>query len=476
MQFLFPIWLSALAALSIPVIIHLWNIRPGKTLKVGSISLITEASKISSRSFKIQDILLLMLRCLLLALLALFLSAPVWQSYLSNKNIKGWVLIPKENFKQSYQKFKPTIDSLTAAGYEFHYFNQGFTKADIKKLLTDTLAADTTTTANYWSLISRLNTKLSPARRVYVFTPNNLGHFTGSKPAVSLNLQWRTYTPTDSTSKWVAAIANTGTNTRKVTYGNSNPQAVYFTEQSLPNGQEIKIDQNEIVVPDTSTLKIAIYTNKYAVDAHYLMAALTAAVNFTGQRAIIKQYTQADQIPAGQNWLFWLSEQAVSERLKSGNIFTYVNGKANTVNTSINTQNAHVALFKRVAATDKNGFILTDGFGNAVLSLKQQPKVNIYHFYTHFNPLWTDLVWGEDFPKIILKLIDNQVYSQPIRYDQRILSTQQIQPNISGKGESPALTAKTEQTDVSKYFWLALVLVFIAERLLSHKTKPITNG
>jgi UDP-N-acetylglucosamine:LPS N-acetylglucosamine transferase len=57
----------ALAALSIPVIIHLWNIRPGKTLKVGSISLITEASKSTKRSFKLLDILLLIIRCLLLS-------------------------------------------------------------------------------------------------------------------------------------------------------------------------------------------------------------------------------------------------------------------------------------------------------------------------------------------------------------------------------------------------------------------------
>jgi hypothetical protein len=30
-----PIWLFALAAIGIPVMIHLWNIKPGKTLEGG---------------------------------------------------------------------------------------------------------------------------------------------------------------------------------------------------------------------------------------------------------------------------------------------------------------------------------------------------------------------------------------------------------------------------------------------------------
>src|ERR1700743_1895371 len=118
------IWLFALAALSIPVAIHLWNIRQGKTLKVGSISLITVSSQKNSRSFKLHDLLLLLLRCLLLALLAFILMQPLWQKRINLAQIKGWILIPKESLKETYQKFKPEIDSLSKAGYEFHYFDK----------------------------------------------------------------------------------------------------------------------------------------------------------------------------------------------------------------------------------------------------------------------------------------------------------------------------------------------------------------
>src|SRR6202000_2638344 len=141
-----PIWLFALAALSIPVAIHLWNIRQGKTLKVGSISLITVSSQKRSRSLKLHDLLLLLLRCLLLALLAFVLTMPFWQRNINPSSIKGWVMIPKENLKESYQKFKPEIDSLTKAGFEFHYFNKGFEKRKLSEVLADSSALKTKNT------------------------------------------------------------------------------------------------------------------------------------------------------------------------------------------------------------------------------------------------------------------------------------------------------------------------------------------
>ena len=151
MHFLNPIWFTALAALSIPVVIHLWNIRPGKTLKVGSISIFEKASPASSRSLKLLDILLLILRCLLLAVVALLLAAPFWQQK-ANTSAKGWVLIPRIYFKQAYHQYKNKIDSLDKKGYEFHYFDAGFPKEKLDELQKTALSKTWTTrlTIGYW--------------------------------------------------------------------------------------------------------------------------------------------------------------------------------------------------------------------------------------------------------------------------------------------------------------------------------------
>ena len=138
MIFLHPIWFFALAAIGIPLAIHLWNIRKGKTLKVGSIALINAASQKRSLSRRLNDRLLLLLRCLLLILLAFVLSMPLWNRNNNLSKTKGWILIPRENIKETYQKFKPKVDSLIKAGFELHYFNKAFAKADFSKALSDT--------------------------------------------------------------------------------------------------------------------------------------------------------------------------------------------------------------------------------------------------------------------------------------------------------------------------------------------------
>jgi hypothetical protein len=486
MQFLNPIWFFALAALSIPVIIHLWNVRPGKTLKVGSISLITEASKSTRRSFKLLDILLLILRCLLLALLALLLASPVWQKAASLQKAKGLLLIPKENLKETYNKFKPQIDSLNKARYEFHYFNSGFDKSDLQKILADSSLKDTTGNANYWTLIKALDRQTAAATPVYVFTSNSINHFKGSKPAVDLNLQWQTYTAADSVSKWIASASLTNGGTIKVTLGSSNPGGVYYTDRTLQNGgtQDISVssqnglplvslkDANQTPVPvDTSTMHVAIYTDKHAVDAGYLKAVLSAAVNFSGRKAVIKEYNNPAQISSGQTWLFWLSEQAVSGGAKSSkNIFKYEAGKAIDVNTWI--EPGHITLAKLIDPKTVGEIIWKDGFGKAVLGLNG----NTYHFYSRFNPLWSDLVWNDDFPKLILNLINNKLVSLSQRYDKRVLNNAQIQLGIVKENKAIASVKAVGHTDLLHYFWLLLVAVFIAERLLSYKTKTVSNG
>ncbi|RYU86836.1 hypothetical protein EWM62_16930 [Mucilaginibacter terrigena] len=486
MQFLNPIWFFALAALSIPFIIHLWNIRPGKTLKVGSISLITEASKSTRRSFKLLDILLLILRCLLLALLAMVLASPFWQKPASSKKEKGWLLIPKETLKATYPKFKPAIDSLTRAGYSFHYFNAQFAGGDLNTIMADTTLKHTIAKANYWSLIKALDRQLSSATPVYLFTPNGINYFKGSRPQVDLNLHWQTYTAADSVSKWIASAALTNSGSIKVTLGNSSPAGIFYIEQSLQNGGSsdiavnvqsgrpfvsLKDKKDQPVAVDTATLRIAIYTDKFQVDAGYLKAALLAAVNFSGRKAIVKQYNNPGQIPGGQSWVFWLSEQVLSGSAKnSENIFRYETGKTTDVDSWI--EPGHIALAKHIDIKNEIEPIWEDGFGKPVLGLDG----HTYYFYSRFNPLWNDLVWSDDFPKLILKLISGNTVSQPPRHDKRILSNAQIQPDIKKESKVTASVKTAGERDLSRYFWLLMVAIFIAERMLSHKTKQTSNG
>ena len=508
-QFLNPIWLFAIAAVVIPIAIHLWNIRSGKVLKVGSISLMDAASRKSSRSFNLLDLLLLLLRCLLLLLLAIILAVPLWHKQLTSNKAKGWALIPKGTLQASYQHFKTSIDSLISAGYEFHYFETAFPKTDLKQVLLnpkDSLSGATNQPVNYWNLSKQLDTTVSSTLPVYIFTPSQAGYFTGAKPQLALNIHWKTYIPADSTTTLIQEAWFTNANTVKIAQGTAKPSGIRYTYTTIrsddqpnapyhvdvTNGKatvSLRTGEQKPVNIDTTTLTIAIYTDTFSADASYLEAALQAVNQFTQHKAVVKVYHDASAIPAKQDWIFWLSDKPVSHSLvqQSKQLFIYEHGKIANTNSWITQDGFSVALaggqkigsFKIVQNSDSNAeTIWRDGYGNAVLSLQRTADHNIYHFYSRFNPTWNDLVWSDEFPAWMLKLMVgyNTIENTGLT-DKLALAQQQLTP--ANMGREHAEIAKTAGLlNLSNYCWLVLVLLFIAERWLANR-KPIntsTNG
>lgn len=487
LQLLNPIWLFAITALSIPVIIHLWNIRPGKTLKVGSIAFIEAASRKSSRSFSLMDILLLILRCLLLLLLAILLAQPFWSQLTKSGKLKGWLLIPRQNIHQVYTQYKPRVDSLTKAGYELHYFNTGFAPIDTSlfKTLPDSVHNSSIKT---WSLLKQLSQQIPANIPVYLFTPNMLNSIAGTKPELNLNLHVQTYTLTDSTSKWVqnAALISTG-DAIKITEGNSKPSGTTYTNTlvqstersnsayqiNISNGQpsvSYKSDTiNKAIAVDTATLRIAIYSDN-STDANYLIAALSSIKQFTQRKIEIAKYTDTTKIPHGLSWLFWLSDKLIlaSAETKTSKLFVYDYGKVQNVHSWIGGTN--ISLSKIVAARPAQ-IIWPDGFGNPVLSLDADGKT--YHFSTHFDPTWNDLVWSNAFPQMMLNLLTEP--EKDSLHDKRAIDNKQLSPRLSEDKTTATQSKLTHQTDLSKAFWLALVVIFLLERLLAHRTKSTEN-
>ncbi len=77
--------LFGLAAVSIPIIIHLLNKMQVREMAWAAMRFLQESIEKNQRRLQMEDILLLLLRCLLVALLVLVLSRPTWQS----KSITG---------------------------------------------------------------------------------------------------------------------------------------------------------------------------------------------------------------------------------------------------------------------------------------------------------------------------------------------------------------------------------------------------
>jgi hypothetical protein len=502
MHFLNPIWFIATGAVLIPLVIHLWSVKSGKVLKVGSISLMGEALRQSSRSFRLQDILLLVLRCLLLMLLAVLLALPFWSRLIDNSHTKGWVMIPKERFKETYARFKKPVDSLTTAGYEFHYFDAGFARANLPEVLRDTTKVGDTSVANYWDVLKRLNGKAPANVPVYLFTDNAMSHFGGSKPTISGNLNWQTYTAADSVSEWVEKAWFTNDNNIKVVKGNSNPNGTIYTSYIIQPGQgnalfntainnsgagvSLKGSPRQVVMADTSVFRIGVVADVGQVDATYLNAALKAIAPFIPHRVQLTSYSNAVQIKQKQDWVFWISKPV--DKAASAiayNLLVYQTGKAQNEASWFGAGNGfevadkggQVPLYQLIAAPKKEvGLVWRDGYGHAVLSAEKDKDFTLYRFYSRFNPAWSDLVWNDNFPRMLLGLmVKNEPSAQSLKYDKRVLSARQIMPVIVN-GSRQGLAGMTDDIDLSHYIWLALIVVFVLERLLSHKKPVITNG
>ena len=76
MSFLNPIMLFGLAAVSVPIIIHLLNRRKFQKVVWAAMKFLQISVEQNQRRMRVEDMILLALRCLLLALLALALARP----------------------------------------------------------------------------------------------------------------------------------------------------------------------------------------------------------------------------------------------------------------------------------------------------------------------------------------------------------------------------------------------------------------
>jgi len=87
MVFLNPLFLWTLLGLSVPIAIHFWSKKKIKTIKIGSIRFLTEMNPKQTSNVRLNEWVLLLLRSLIIALIALILAAPRMEVFNNEKSI-----------------------------------------------------------------------------------------------------------------------------------------------------------------------------------------------------------------------------------------------------------------------------------------------------------------------------------------------------------------------------------------------------
>jgi hypothetical protein len=217
MTFLNPSYLWALTGLAVPLAIHLLSRKEGKIIRVGSIRHVEESNTSQFKSVRLNEILLLLLRMLLVTLLALFMSGAQCSGPASAK-------------KLVYAERGVNVDSLTAKGYELHGIPENI---------------------NYWALAEDLN-KLSDD--IVVISYSKAENFKGERVALNDNIKWIT---AESKPAQFEALAWKAGDSVFVRTGRSNEiMTSYSTRVGLPDSIKI-IEPRKVSIQSDDKIVLA---------------------------------------------------------------------------------------------------------------------------------------------------------------------------------------------------------------------------
>lgn len=284
-----PIYLWSLLGLAIPIAIHLLSRKDGKVIKIGSLRHVTETSTQQFKSLKLNEVVLLLLRCLLILILSLILCNP---SINLEKNTK-WLLLEKGVEKN--KQIKSLLDSLEKNGYEKHSLTSGFPLWKENSISSN---------LSYGALINQLKEK--NVGEIIIIYNQNIKKFLGNRLALPAHIHTISVEPEekefilrasplhDSVYIWIGR-SSSATTSYSVHKTKQAPDSI--TPSTLP---AIKIK----LIADASSQ----YEKKI------ILASLHAAEELTFRTIQISEtdpahYNKADSA----QWIFWISQQVSPE-------------------------------------------------------------------------------------------------------------------------------------------------------------------
>lgn len=394
-QFLYPVGLLAAAGILVPVVIHLWNIKKGMTLKVGSIALLVGPSSSRSRKLQIRDWPLLLLRVLLVLLAAFLVCQPLLPAAASRqKRPAGWILSSKSLLFPLWKNKKTELKALLQKGYEWRDFDAGFARMDLKDTGT-VFSRSSLKPLSYFSLLSQLNALVPEGTTVYLYTDSLQNRFSGPIPELSFPLKWKFFQDSSQDTSFIAGQYQTMDQQLMTITRHSGAAGSYYTQAkkkgSLPD--TLKTERNELLI----------YEEGAAADAAYLRSAVQAISSFTRRILPLRNIRSLAQVNSRTRAVFWLSARPVEEAElrklpKNTLLFSYAGHERQQIHSFLLTGGQEDGqapeLYQRMKTDSRNGEVIwRDGFGMPLLVLDRSQQLRHYRFYSRLNQRWTELVW-----------------------------------------------------------------------------------
>ncbi|GAB3641061.1 BatA domain-containing protein [Spirosoma arcticum] len=176
MTFIEPFLLWGTLAVAIPIVIHFWHQKRGKPLPWAATQWLTERNQQQSRGLRLDNVLLLLLRCLLLILLAALLAQPVLKGLAKTETIQKIHLVQPSPVVTDNFRFE--LDEARNKGEEIILADRSINPLNLQAAING-LPAETT------------------ELHLYIINNQSLADV----PAITVPTQFHLHTVVDSTQK-----------------------------------------------------------------------------------------------------------------------------------------------------------------------------------------------------------------------------------------------------------------------------------
>ena len=427
MIFLNPTYFLALLGLAVPLAIHLWSKKEGRTIRIGSIQLLKQSDPKKSSSIKLNELWLLLLRLLVISILVLILTAP--RLKIKGENIPVTYLI--EPSLLAYENVSSLIDTLDRDS-EKRLLQTGFPEYQ-KEEFEETAVS----IPNYWQLTREMQELATDS--IVVFTNAFSSGFKGKRPEISKNITWILLDPGEPKMGVVEAVQK-GDQLELISV-KSDHQSLRFEKELLPlNNDEVVINANRdsVMISSSQNKKwlslnkadslnvLLSYDKDRFTEMKYISASFKAISNYLDRKIGVKLIQDLDTLPTEKyDLIVWLNEAPVP-----------------------NTQ-VPLLVFK------------PDSLANSIIA--RESSENIFHLTGSLN---AENSTQEHLPEHLLSLLGmhEELGEKVKEYDRRVMDSKELLPVSGGIVK---IQNFSETLDISIYLWILLGVLIISERGLS---------
>ncbi len=420
-----PTYLWALVGLLVPLLIHLWNKKEGKTIQIGSIQLLNESDAKQSKSLQLNELILLLLRLLIVGILALILAAP----QIEKKTSQAPITYIVESSLIQHELMKEILDSISDL-YAIRVLQIGFPLIEDFNVENEKELQ----TPPYWQLAQEM--KVLQTDSIVVFTKGRLQGIQGTRPEVQKKMSW-IIVPTDTRTKHLIKFEQKEKGIDVISIATEEKQIAFSREHFENDDPQIQWNATRdslILVSKTSEEPLVLskklpvvveifYEIEFNNERRYFEGILRALSQYVGRPITVKSTKEeSDIIWENTDLVIWLNNQPLPKT--HGNLLMYQ----------------------------------PDFYATRLIE-----KGSSHQLFYLTDRLVTDNIIRDHLAAQLLDLLDlyAETEEKVKTLDQRTLALEELLPQDSKKMAS---VKETISFELSNWLWPFLVLIFIGER------------